>query len=555
MHANARATLLLSRLLCAMVLLLLALPAFPRAPQPLTPLSDRCRSPHGLSEAEQSAWTDICDRALKPMRPSCDDNPPTTGHRFNVRSSFIRMILSTGPYKNIFDNQHAADFVNIKIEGDVDLSRLELPTLLFDSVEVQSVNLDKANIKGDVEFCKSVVSNFIVATQSRISGNFGVVGHQDLRSRSHPHINIGGAEIGGMVYINDIDVAEFDLSGSAVGKSLRSTNATFHFFRIQESEISSSLVLTDVRIFHPHPSSGDCRTGYDNDNDARIRLARVGQELRFESVELNTRLVLAETTVRTNLLLDGSKLRDVCAMDLSVQGLFQLWGTNWADDSRLDLRYASVGRFLSAYNPSAWPKMIVLTGLSFGAFDSLRDPREQLSPEKWFPLWLERGTPKFQAQPYQEAIRFLKNSGLDEAAVEVGYQAKERQRNAACATRNLGDCIVLTLSKKLVGYGYRLWCSLIWSFVFVIVGTIVFFNTREIGPPRLSDHRLNIRGRAVWAIIYSFDMLLPIVKLKDSNYEVDISSKAQYYLYFHKLMGWILGTFILAGLTGWTRSL
>jgi hypothetical protein len=173
------------------------------------------------------------------------------------------------------------------------------------------------------------------------------------------------------------------------------------------------------------------------------------------------------------------------------------------------------------------------------------------------PLWLGRGTPKFQAQPYQEAIRFLKNTGLDEAAVEVGYQAKERQRNAACAARNLSDCIILTLSKILVGYGYRLWYSIIWSFVFVITGTIVFFNTREIGPPRLSDHSLNTRGRATvaWAIIYSFDMLLPIVKLKDSNYDVDISSKAQYYLYFHKLMGWVLGTFILAGLTGWTRSI
>ncbi|MEX3636144.1 hypothetical protein [Paraburkholderia sp. BR14320] len=555
MHANARTTLLLGRLLCSIVFVLLALSTFSKPAQPLTPPSDRCRSPHGLSEAEQSAWTDICARALLPMRHSCDDNAPTMGHRFNVRANFIRMVLSASPYKDIFDTQHAADFVNIDVEGDLDLSRLELPTLLFDSVAVGSVNLDKSNIKGDVEFCKSDVWNSIRAVQARVSGNFGVVGYKEVRSRSYPHINIDGSEIGGMIYINNIVVGGFDLSGSAVAKSVRSTNATFYFFRIEESEINSSLVLTDVRIFHPHPSSGDCRTGYDNDDDTRIRLARVGQELRFENVELNTRLVLVDTTVRTNVLLDGSKLRDVCAMNLTVQGLLQFWGTNWADNSRLDLRYASVGRFLSAYSPSAWPPMIVLTGLSFGAFDPLHDPRDQLAPEKWFPLWLERGTPKFQAQPYQEAIRFLKNAGLDEAAVEVGYQAKDRQRNAACAARNFSDCIILTLSKKLVGYGFRLWYSLIWSFVFVFIGSFVFFNTHEIGPPRLSNHRPNTRGRAVWAIIYSFDMLLPIVKLKDSNYDVDIASKAQYYLYFHKLMGWILGTFILAGLTGWTRSI
>ncbi|WP_429494759.1 hypothetical protein [Paraburkholderia youngii] len=477
------------------------------------------------------------------------------GHRFNVRANFIRIVLSASPYKDIFDTQHAADLVNIDVEGDLDLSRLELPTLLFDSVAVGSVNLDKSNIKGDVEFCKSDIWNSIRAIQARVSGNFGVVGHKEVRSRSYPHINIDGSEIGGMIYINNIVVGGFDLSGSAVAKSVRSTSATFHFFHIEESEINGSLVLTDVRIRHPHPSSGDCKTGYDSDDDARIRLARVGQELRFENVELNTRLVLVDTSVRTNLLFDDSKLRDVCAMDLTVQGLFQLWGTNWADNTGMDLRYASVGRFLSAYNRSAWPPKIVLTGLSFGAFDSLTAVRDQLPPERWFPQWLGRGTPMFQAQPYQEAIRFLKNAGLDEAAAEVGYQAKERQRDAACAARNFSDCIILTLSKILIGYGYRLWYSIIWSLAFVIIGAIVFFNTSEVGPPRLSDHRPNTRGRAVWAIIYSFDMLLPIVKLKDSNYDVDISSKAQYYLYFHKLMGWILGTFILAGLTGWTRSI
>jgi len=200
-----------------------------------------------------------------------------------------------------------------------------------------------------------------------------------------------------MLSINDIDT-RFDFSGSTVRKSLRSSNATFYFFHIEESEINGSLVLTDVRIFHERPTVSDCKTGYDSADDARIRLARVGQEIRFEGVVLNTRLVL-------------------------------------------------------------------------------------------------------------------------------------------------------------VDYGYRLWYSIIWAFAFLITGTVVFFNTREIGRPRLSDRKLNAADRVAWAIIYSFDMLLPVVKLKESNYDVDLSSKAQYYLYLHKITGWVLGTFILAGLTGWARSI
>jgi len=166
MHANARATLLLGRLLCVIVFLLPALPACSKPARSLTPRSDQCRAAHGFLEAEQAAWTDICGRALRPMRHFCDDKVPTKGRRFNVRASFIRMILTARPYKSVFDAQHAADLVNINIEGDLDLSRLELPTLLFDSVKANSVNLNKSNIKGDVEFCKSDIMTSIDAVQA-----------------------------------------------------------------------------------------------------------------------------------------------------------------------------------------------------------------------------------------------------------------------------------------------------------------------------------------------------------------------------------------------------
>jgi hypothetical protein len=82
------------------------------------------------------------------MRLFCDDNAPKMGRRLKVGANFIRKILSTSPYKSIFNTQHAADFVNLDVEGDLDLSRLDLPTLLFDSVEESSVSFDKSNIKG-----------------------------------------------------------------------------------------------------------------------------------------------------------------------------------------------------------------------------------------------------------------------------------------------------------------------------------------------------------------------------------------------------------------------
>jgi len=56
-----------------------------------------------------------------------------------------------------------------------------------------------------------------------------------------------------------------------------------------------------------------------------------------------------------------------------------------------------------------------------------------------------------------------------------------------------------------------------------------------------------------YGIAFSFDMLLPIVKLRDYHYTVDLKGWARYYFYFHKLMGYLLASFLIAGLTGLTK--
>ena len=48
-------------------------------------------------------------------------------------------------------------------------------------------------------------------------------------------------------------------------------------------------------------------------------------------------------------------------------------------------------------------------------------------------------------------------------------------------------------------------------------------------------------------ISYSFDMLLPIIRLRESHYQVDLKTWARYYFYFHKIMGYVLASFLIAG--------
>jgi hypothetical protein len=57
-------------------------------------------------------------------------------------------------------------------------------------------------------------------------------------------------------------------------------------------------------------------------------------------------------------------------------------------------------------------------------------------------------------------------------------------------------------------------------------------------------------------IAYSVDMLLPIIKLRECHYDIDFEGQfrpARYYFYFHKFMGYVLASFLVAGLSGLTK--
>jgi hypothetical protein len=56
-----------------------------------------------------------------------------------------------------------------------------------------------------------------------------------------------------------------------------------------------------------------------------------------------------------------------------------------------------------------------------------------------------------------------------------------------------------------------------------------------------------------WGISYSFDLLLPIIRLRDSHYAIELKAPARYYFYFHKIMGYLLASFLIAGVSGLTK--
>jgi hypothetical protein len=54
-------------------------------------------------------------------------------------------------------------------------------------------------------------------------------------------------------------------------------------------------------------------------------------------------------------------------------------------------------------------------------------------------------------------------------------------------------------------------------------------------------------------LAYSFDLLLPIIRLREKHYQVDLNGWVRNYFYLHKVMGYWLAAFLIAWIAGLTK--
>ena len=131
------------------------------------------------------------------------------------------------------------------------------------------------------------------------------------------------------------------------------------------------------------------------------------------------------------------------------------------------------------------------------------------------------------------------------------FEKREEQRKQAwcegqppdppCEMR-VPEALWLAIQKRLIGYGYRVHWAAAWVALVWLLGIVVLALSGE-----------NKRNNIPWGFSYSLDMLLPVIKLRDKHYDIDLDGWARYYFYAHKLAGYVLVGFLIAGLSGLTR--
>jgi hypothetical protein len=209
--------------------------------------------------------------------------------------------------------------------------------------------------------------------------------------------------------------------------------------------------------------------------------------------------------------------------------------TQWAERSTLYLRNATADAIQDL--PDAWPTRIDLSGFAYRNLGGRNAKQQALMadrPVSWFVNWLGKQVP-YAPGSYEQLATVLRSEGRPGAADDILYAGKERERAQATFLRRAW----LTTTGVLIGYGYHLEWAVVWVAAFILTGIAVLRFSGQ-GPG----------NQMPFGIAYSFDMLLPIIRLREKHYQIDLEGWPRYYFYFHKIMGYVLASFLIAGLAG-----
>ena len=485
-----------------------------------------------------------------------------------LRSAFLETILLKDPYRRNLTRrgvtivgarfpeaielegaelQHRLGLMDGLIENGADLRRLrsKYPISLTGSkiagaLHTNGLDLDASLLMRDGEFTEVELISAHIGGQlaldgSKVTGKLNMNGLHVVRSlfmrdkAEFAEVELTTAHIGGQLELHDSKVTgKLDMNGLRVEQSLHMRDeAEFAEVDLTSAHIGGRLILIGSKV----NGTIDCDSVNVGGDVFLSRGATFSGPINLIFAKIGQNLELAEGTFGGQVDMTGARIGGELRL-----GSAQHSPPIWQADAALILRNASVDTIQDLSD--AWPARLDLNGFSYQSMGGIHATEEDPMLERpvgWFKAWLGKQE-RYAAQPYERLAFCLKNHGKSEMATAIRYAGRERERKESSGRWRY---IWLTTFKYSVGYGYRPWRALGWAAALVVLGAAVLHISGE-----------GSRNHMPYGLAYSFDMLLPIVKLREWHYKVDLIGWARYYFYVHKIMGYLLASFLIAGLSG-----
>ena len=539
------------------------------------------------SVQERWAWQQIClgniaDLSTRPRnqnaggtaQAACDPReadgwPPSRA----LSSDFLVTLLRHEPYRSA-----TGDRLHIRcarFDDALDLSDMTIAVRLRleQSRFRKEVDVHALVSSSSLSFNDSVFDGGLVAYQLDVRGQLFLERVTIMSSSQGPYAYVAPDLVGSSVgqdlspsQVSGADVALY-LVGASVGQDLNLKGAKlFGEFSGDRLQLGGSLFMEDA-FFETVTLTGARVTGniVVEGDDAEVKTVLKSDRL---SVEGSLFMRQGATFSAVNLQLarigghlqlhggrfcgpfDLSGTRITGELRLSAGGLDQddkavTIRPSWSRSARLILR----NTYASVLNDSAeaWENLedLDLDGFTYDRFGGLEAAQGNTMADQsadWIQTnWLSKHpsiNEVFVPQPFEQVAEVLRASGRPDTANQIMVRLRDYERTSPGTGRL--RWVQLWLERMTVGYGYNNWWAMLEFVLLVGVGTIWRIDAAPGGG----------RMRLWEKFWYSLDRAIPVITLDHRHGDIWLPMPVRGYFYVHQIVGFVLTTFLVAGLSG-----
>ena len=453
-----------------------------------------------------------------------------------------------------------------RAEGEVRLFGAEIGGNLecndgsFLNATGSALSADRANIQGSV-FLRDGFSaeGEVRLLGAQVGGNLECNGGK-FKNGSGLALNAERISARGNLLLHGGFAAEgeVNLAGAQIGNNLACDASTFK----NASGIALNADSINVRGF------AFLRNGFSAQGEVNFLSAQVGDNLECDggafqnaggkALNADRISVQGDVLLRSGFVAEG----EVRLSSAVIKGALVWVGVKNAERASLDLSHATAGAIQD--DKASWPPSgkLSIDGFVYEhVVSGLTDSKARLA-------WLGLQNP-FTPQPYRQLAQVMRNAGVDRGARRVLF-AMEDQLWKEEGLLPIGW--VRWPISLVVGYGYYPLRALAGLLILVLVGWGIFAHASSAGAIVPKDQtayaafKASGHAPAYYAplspLVYSIENALPLVKLGQiENWQPDPSpsgqdsllSKPRLLFGFQRLqvlLGWMLATLFVAGVTG-----
>jgi hypothetical protein len=322
------------------------------------------------------------------------------------------------------------------------------------------------------------------------------------------------------------------------------------------------------------------------------KLVSQGQEWALDA---NGATIGDSVLLRKGIAAEG----ELCFAYANVTRNFQWWCVRSGEKAILNLSFAKVGKLLN--DPKSWPNEgnLFLGGFVYDEIDDRPEPPTATIQIQWLH---RQPQDTFLSQPYEQLAAVFRERGLEEDARQVMVvKNKEHGRHLHLPIWDWRPWMWFDwvsavfkwswyriFGNPLVGFGYRPGRAFGWSLLVIAIGWVFFqlgddwklfsptgdtaYVVEKEGTRRFKNGRPQISKDypKFNAFVYSVETFVPLLKLgvgehwaPNANlglplctgvlvkigFPSNYGSLLRYYMWLHIILGWILGTLWIGGLT------